>query len=116
MASVFEKVQNKDRKENDVILVGDFNRNPDDDVAWGNLKSIYGMHQVFQLPQKSMIKDTHCYDNILFQSTYLREWTGYSKIYHFDETDFGNNDEKASEYVSDHRPVSVRFRITSDDD
>ena len=116
LANVYRAVQAMNGAEQDVILLGDFNRNPDDLLAYQPLMSIPGMTHLFQLPEKSHIKDTSLYDNILFQASYVTEYTGNSGIDRFDETDFGNDDEAASLAVSDHRPVWAEFRIDTDDD
>ena len=68
LADVYQTVQDADDAEQDVILLGDFNRNPDDQSAYGPLLSIPSMGHLFQLPQKSHIKDTSLYDNIFFQT------------------------------------------------
>ena len=116
LANVYRAVQAMNGAEQDVILLGDFNRNPDDLLAYQPLMSIPGMTHLFQLPEKSHIKDTSLYDNILFQASYVTEYTGNSGIDRFDETDFGNDDEAASLAASDHRPVWAEFRIDTDDD
>ena len=116
LAKVYRAVQAADDAEQDVILLGDFNRNPDDQLAYGPLLSIPSMGHLFQLPQKSHIKDTSLYDNIFFQTRHVTEYTGDSGIDHFDETHFGNDDAAASLAVSDHRPVWGIFRTDADDD
>jgi endonuclease/exonuclease/phosphatase family metal-dependent hydrolase len=116
LADVYRVIQDGDTKENDVILVGDFNRNPDDDLAWGPLRSISSMINLFNLPEKSMIWDTNLYDNIWFQSAYASEYTLDHAIVRFDETDFNNDDDAANLAVSDHRPVWALFRTDTDDD
>ena len=116
LANVYQTLQAMNGAEQDVILLGDFNRNPDDLFAYQPLMSIPGMTHLFQLPEKSHIKDTSLYDNIFFQSSYVTEYTENSGIDRFDETDFGNDDVTASLAVSDHRPVWGEFRIDSDDD
>ena len=116
LAHVYQAVQAADDAEQDVILLGDFNRNPDDQSAYGPLLSIRSMGHLFQLPQKSHIKDTSLYDNIFFQTNHVTEYTGESGIEHFDEIHFGNDDAAASLAVSDHRPVWGTFRIDTDDD
>ena len=116
LANVYRAVQAMNGAEQDVILLGDFNRNPDDLLAYQPLMSIPGMTHLFQLPEKSHIKDTSLYDNIFFQASYVTEYTGNSGIDRFDETDFGNDDKAASLAVSDHRPVWAEFRIDTDDD
>ena len=116
LANVYRAVQAEDNAEQDVILLGDFNRNPDDQLAYGPLLSIPSMGHLFQLPQKSHIKDSSLYDNIFFQTNYVTEYTGDSGIERFDEAHFGNDDAAASLAVSDHRPVWGTFRIDADDD
>ena len=116
LANVYRAVQAADKAEQDVILLGDFNRNPDDRLAYRPLLSIPSMRHLFQLPQKSHIKDTSLYDNIFFQTHHVTEYTGDSGIERFDETLFRNNDKAASLAVSDHRPVWGIFRMDTDDD
>ena len=116
LANVYRAVQAMNGAEQDVILLGDFNRNPDDLLAYQPLMSIPTMAHLFNVPQKSHIRDTSLYDNIFFQSSYVTEYTGNSGIDRFDETDFGNDDKTASLAASDHRPVWGEFRIDSDDD
>ena len=116
LANVYQVVQAENGAEQDVMLLGDFNRNPDDGEAYRPLLDIPMMTQLFQLPQKSHIKDTSLYDNIFFQTHHLTEYTGDSGIDRFDETDFGNDDAAASLAVSDHRPVWGTFHTANDDD
>jgi endonuclease/exonuclease/phosphatase family metal-dependent hydrolase len=116
LADVYNQIQQMNSSEQDVILMGDFNREPDDIKSYTQLRNIPSMISLFDLPQKSHIKDSSLYDNIWFQSDYLREYTGVSGIDKFDETDFGDNDELASLEVSDHRPVWAEFHTTMDDD
>ena len=116
LANVYQVVQAADQAEQDVILLGDFNRNPDDQLAYRPLLSLPSMRHLFQLPQKSHIKDTSLYDNIFFQTNYVTEYTGDSGIERFDEILFRNNDAAASLAVSDHRPVWGIFRTDVDDD
>ena len=116
LANVYQTLQAMNGAEQDVILLGDFNCNPDDLLAYQPLMSIPRMAHLFDVPQKSHIRDTSLYDNIFFQTSYVTEYTGKSGIDRFDETDFGNDDMTASLAVSDHRPVWGEFRIDSDDD
>ena len=116
LANVYRAVQAADDAEQDVILLGDFNRNPDDRLAYRPLLSIPSMRHLFQLPHKSHIKDTSLYDNIFFQTHHVTEYTRDSGIERFDEIHFGNDDAAASLAVSDHRPVWGIFRIDADDD
>ncbi|MYE88317.1 hypothetical protein F4X33_04895 [Candidatus Poribacteria bacterium] len=116
LAKVFQAVQNADASEQDVILLGDFNREPKDQVAYGPLLTIPFMTYLFDLPLKSHIRDSSLYDNILFQTNYVMEYTGEHGIERFDEIDFGNDDKAANLAVSDHRPVWAKFYANVDDD
>ena len=116
LRDVYQYVQAANGSEEDVILVGDFNRNPTDAEAYSNIMSIPSMTRLFQFPQKSHIKDSSLYDNIFFRKDYLREYLNRSGIDKFDETDFGNDDKAANLAVSDHRPVWAVFGINRDDD
>ena len=111
LAEVYQYVQDTNGAEDDVLLVGDFNREPDDTIAYRNLMALPSMTHVFQLPQKSHIRDSSLYDNIFFQSDAVTEYLGRSGIDKFDETDFGNDDKAANLAVSDHRPVWAVFSI-----
>ena len=117
LGPVYEHVQKRNGPdEDDILLVGDFNRDPGDMKAFGTLLAMPSMTSLFQLPQKSHIKDSSLYDNILFQTSALTEYTGKCGIDKFDETDFANDDKAANDAVSDHRPVWATFRINTDDD
>ena len=116
LSDVFQSIQERDTEEQDVILMGDFNRNPDDLEAYAPLFDIPFMEHLFNLPMKSHIRDTSLYDNILFQTHHVREFTGAGGINRFDERLFGNDDKAASLAVSDHRPVWGGFFTHQDDD
>ena len=116
LADVYQYVQAANGAEDDVLLVGDFNRNPTDTEAYGRIMAIPSMVRLFQFPQKSHIRDSSLYDNIFFQKNHVAEYTGRHGIDRFDETDFGNDDKAANLAVSDHRPVWAVFRTTQDDD
>ena len=111
LADVYAYVQKVNGTEDDVLLVGDFNREPDDTVAYSNLMALPSMTHLFRLPQKSHIRDSSLYDNIFFQTDYVTEYAGHFGIDKFDETDFANDDNAAERVVSDHRPVWAVFRI-----
>lgn len=113
---VYHAVQDANPFEQDILLVGDFNREPDDTESYADLAAIPSMISLFHLPQKSHIKDSSLYDNIWFQANFVTEYTGTSGIDLFDETDLGNDDKLANLAVSDHRPVWAEFRIDMDDD
>ena len=116
LADVYRYVQEANGVEEDVLLVGDFNQNPDDAEAYGPIMAIPSMTRLFDLPQKSHIRDSSLYDNIFFQTDFVTEYLGISGIDRFDETDFGNDDKAANLAVSDHRPVWAVFGTNFEDD
>ena len=116
LADVYQYVQESNGAEDDVLLVGDFNRNPTDAESYRPIMAIPSMTRLFQFPQKSHIKDSSLYDNIFFQKNAVTEYIGRCGIDRFDETDFGNDDKAANLAVSDHRPVWAVFSIKLDDD
>ena len=116
LADVYRYVQDANGDEEDVLLVGDFNRNPTDTETYHPIMSIPSMTRLFNFPQRSHIRDTSLYDNIFFEENHVTEYLGKSGIDRFDETDFGNNDQAANLAVSDHRPVWAVFSVTQEDD
>ena len=116
LADVYQYVQKANGTEDDVLLLGDFNRNPDDTESYSRIMAIPSMIRLFEFPQKSHIRDSSLYDNIFFQEDQVKEYLGISGIDRFDETDFGNDDRAANLAVSDHRPVWAVFRTDLDDD
>ena len=116
LADVYRYVQEANGDEEDVLLVGDFNRNPTDTASYHPIMAIPSMTRLFNFPQKSHIRDTSLYDNIFFQKNHVKEYLNRSGIDRFDEADFGNDDKAANLAVSDHRPVWAVFNIEIDDD
>lgn len=117
LGRLYNDVQKENQGENDVLLVGDFNLDPCDEIAFSNLMSLGEMSAVFDWTKhRSDLKDKYLYDNILFQSNHLRkEYTGQAGVFPFDEKYFNDNDNEAAR-VSDHRPVWANFKIHKDDD
>ena len=62
LADVYRHVQEANGTEEDVLLVGDFNRNPNDAESYSRIMAIPSMTRLFELPQKSRIGDTSLYD------------------------------------------------------
>ena len=116
LTDVYRYVQEVNGAEEDVLLVGDFNRNPNDAESYSQIMAIPSMIRLFEFPQKSHIRDSSLYDNIFFQKNHVKEYLNRSGIDRFDETDFGNDDKAANLAVSDHRPVWAVFSIDRDDD
>jgi len=112
---VYQKIQDEDPNEQDIILCGDFNFSPND-VGFDKLKSISTMTHLIKPPTKTTIYDKRSVDNFWFQEEYVREFTGGHGITYFDETIFNNDDKFAEIAVSDHRPIWAIFDIKKRDD
>ena len=116
MGEVYQHVQEKNGDdEDDVLLVGDFNLHPGATAFNDLLKN--NKHKVtprFRGSQTTNIWNTKLNDNIFFEDKHLKEYL-YSAIDRFDETEFGDDDDKAR-HVSDHRPVWAVFSIDLVDD
>jgi len=115
LAKAYQYVQNADPSEQDVIVLGDFNFDPED-YGWENLKRFETMTSLLKTPTKTTISDTKLYDNFWFQRKYVKEYIGQTGVVKFDENIFNNDDEKAELAVSDHRPIWARFNVTLGDD
>ena len=74
LADVYKYVQEANGTEEDVLLVGDFNRNPNDAESYSRIMAIPSMTRLFELPQKSHIRDSSLYDNIFFQKDAVKEY------------------------------------------
>lgn len=112
---VYTQIQNKDSKENDVIMLGDFNFDATD-IGWAGLKAIDSMKYIIPPSLKTMISDSYAYDNFWFQAMHTKEYTGKYGVERFDQTMFSNNKYQAKKEVSDHRPVWAEFDTSTDDD
>jgi endonuclease/exonuclease/phosphatase family metal-dependent hydrolase len=114
MKKVYLYVQKATSSDNDIIVVGDFNRNKND-ASFDSLLSINGMIRANESTGPTHISGTTTYDQIFISTDYTKEWTGESVTVHFDETNF-NTDEEAKLVASDHRPVWIRLYIPDKDD
>jgi len=115
LAAVYQAVQDEDPKEQDVILLGDFNFPPTDE-GFSRLKAIPGMVFLVAPPVKTTITDTSRYDNFWFQKQYVREYAGESGVDRFNETMSSGDDLAAKRAVSDHRPIWAKFNVGGPDD
>jgi len=114
MKKVYLEVQEKTLTDNDLIVLGDFNRNKNDS-SFDSLLSISGMVRANDITGPTHISSNTTYDQIFISTDYTNEWRGESVTVHFDETNF-NSDQEAKLVVSDHRPVWIRLYIPNDDD
>ena len=115
MADVWERTQDATPDDDDMILVGDFNRNVGDD-AFDRLKSIPDVICANEDTGPTVVKGTSTYDQIFLSLAYTQEWTGEYMTRNFDKTMFHDDDAAASKAVSDHRPVWVTLYVPEGDD
>jgi len=115
LARIYRMVQDGDEKENDVILLGDFNENADS-KRFEKLRAVETMHMLND-GLKTNIYDSLSIDNIMFQDRYTaREYAGKCGVLKFDVHMFGDDDRAARLAVSDHRPFWALFRTDRKDD
>jgi hypothetical protein len=104
-------VQSWNGSERDVIVLGDFNEQGRgnlhyfEDIGWESLNH-----------DPSNLSSTETYDTLLIDPKYTGEWNGTAASVHFDETLFGNDDKRALDDVSDHRPTYADFVTNLPDD
>ena len=108
LGEVYKHVQKENKKENDILLVGDFNRNLCDYYAFRKLMCVPTMTALFNQKCHESTVSGNLYDNILFQEKYLTEYLNV-KNYGVDKSGrrFG---------LSDHHLIWAEFSIDNDDD
>lgn len=117
LTNYFNLVQIGSATDDDVILCGDFNRNVGDAASLGAmLASVPSLIDTSDANVPTKIDTDNTYDHLLFQTSFVTEYTGTHGVIKFDEDIFGNDDELASETCSDHRPVWAEFRVPQLDD
>jgi len=116
--------------EKDVIVVGDFNLNPNNGsfinlVSVENTVPIYSCSTLTECKQDATTtRDSNLFDNIWLSQNHVTEYTGQRDQFKFDEELFedpaGDSNDYRERYsrlsVSDHRPVWAEFRIDAGDD
>jgi len=98
--------------DKDVIVLGDFN----EQAGHGNLHFFEANGWVLLNRDYSNVKSSEIYDNILIDRRCTKEWTGKAGVIRFDEALYGNDDKRATDDVSDHRPAWADFSTTGPDD
>ena len=115
MVDVYNYFQDRDEKENDILIAGDFN--------------LYALDESFRPLYKHVDKITYAidpaikttigvkgransYDNFFFSQKYSQEFTGSSGALDFS----GDNPKLMREIVSDHIPVFIVVETSKDDD
>lgn len=101
----YRAIMNDDRREDDVILLGDFNAAPDN---FGQLGEVSGIMAVIA-DQTTNTRGTKLYDNILFRPQATSEFTGRAGVMDL-MREFNLTMEQALQ-VSDHFPVWAEFSV-----
>lgn len=114
MKKVWVDVQKATTMDDDLIIVGDFNRNKND-ASFDSLLSIHGMIRANENTGPTHISSNTTYDQIFISTSFTNEWRGETATVRFDEINF-NSDEQAKLVASDHRPVLIKLYIPEKDD
>lgn len=115
LVKVYRYFQDRNKKENDILIGGDFNLSAFDE-AFSSLyedkdQIIYGVDPRIKTTI-GMKKMANSYDNIFLSKKYTEEFTGKSGA-----IDFTNRQYKVMRNkVSDHLPVFIIVNIDRDDD
>jgi endonuclease/exonuclease/phosphatase family metal-dependent hydrolase len=110
MRDVWDRTQAATPNDDDLILVGDFNRNIGDD-SFERILAVSRMIRANEETGPTHISSSSTYDQIFLSTDETTEWTGEYSTGLFDEALFGNDDAAAKLAVSDHRPVWIRLVI-----
>ena len=115
LPDVWQRTQAATPHDDDLILVGDFNRKIGCN-SFDALLALPGMVRANQDTGPTHISSDTTYDQIFISLDETHEWTGEYGTVLFDEELFGNDDEAANRACSDHRPVWITLYITGEDD
>jgi endonuclease/exonuclease/phosphatase family metal-dependent hydrolase len=98
--------------DRDVIVLGDFNEVRSD----GNLPLFESIGWRRLSADPTNLGSSEAFDNILIDPRFTRESLNRAGVIRFDETLYANDDARAAQDVSDHRPVWADFATTGPDD
>ena len=115
MVDVYNYFQDRDEKENDIFIAGDFNLYALDE----SFRPLYKHADKITYAVDPAIKTTigvkgraNSYDNFFFSQKYSQEFTGSSGALDFS----GDNPKLMREIISDHIPVFIVVETSKDDD
>ena len=115
MVDVYDYFQDKDKKENDILIAGDFNLYALDE----SFRPMYKHRDKITYAIDPAIKTTigtkgraNSYDNFFFSQKYTTEFTGSSGALDFSEKD----PQLMRQIISDHIPVFIVVETSKDDD
>jgi endonuclease/exonuclease/phosphatase family metal-dependent hydrolase len=121
--TVYNKIQERNPNEKDVILMGDFNLSAND-IGWDSLKTIPTMTNLIPGTTQTTLSTSgglsSAYDNIWIRTQFTgNEFTDTSKADYYYTLMFSgsaNPGLEARGTISDHVPVLARFRVDKADD
>ena len=99
--------------ERDVIVLGDFNTTR---RRGGTLTPFEDRGWLALIDSPTNLGDDETLDNVLIDPGPTGEWSGEAGVVRFDETLYGDRDDRAARAVSDHRPVWADFVVNLGDD
>ena len=115
MYKVYNYFQDRDKKEQDILIGGDFNL-PGYNAAFKKLFSHrdqinYSLDPINKtsIGKKSLSKP---YDNIFYSYRYTKEYTGRVGVYDFTDNDYS----EVRRTISDHLPIFIEVETDRDDD
>ena len=115
MVDVYNYFQDRDEKENDILIAGDFNLYALDE----SFRPLYKHADKITYAIDPAIKTTigakgraNSYDNFFFSQKYSQEFTGSSGALDFS----GDNPKLMREIISDHIPIFIVVETSKDDD
>ena len=115
MVDVYNYFQDRDEKENDILIAGDFNLYALDE----SFRPLYKHADKITYAIDPAIKTTigakgraNSYDNFFFSQKYTQEFTGSSGALDFS----GDNPKLMREIISDHIPIFIVVETSKDDD
>ncbi len=126
LADVWEHIQGLDQAENDILLMGDFNRNKPTHSAFDALEDlgvsnlVVGTNVFTAYSTKPDKIGSNWYDNIWMDPQYTgHEYAGHNGVEYIHERYYQDADHPHLEVrkkVSDHCPVWAEFHTTKGDD
>lgn len=102
--------------EDDILIMGDFNFDPDD-IGWAELKAEDNMLHAINPPEKTTIADVSLYDNIWWPDNSAEVIVDSGEVFEWDELMYpAGSRREANRLTSDHRPVSIKVLLPASDD
>lgn len=115
MIDVYEYFQDKDKKEQDIILAGDFNLYALDESFRPLLKSTDKITYAIDPSIKTTLSPrgrANSYDNMFLSTKFTKEFTGVSGALDFADGNYA----RMREEISDHIPIFITVEASKDDD